>query len=109
MNRPGDAYVTVAQYDPTPIGRLTCCTHAQHVLHMSKMIQIRHVSDSLHKRLRSRAAMAGMTLSDYLQQELARVATQLTPAELRARLSGMSRTTLHEQTAEAVRSERDGR
>jgi uncharacterized protein YgfB (UPF0149 family) len=53
--------------------------------------------------------MAGMTLSDYLQQELARVATQLTPAELRARLSGMSRTTLMEQSAEAVRAEREGR
>jgi len=76
---------------------------------MSKMIQIRHVPDALHKRLRARAALAGMTLSDYLQQELARVATQLTPAELRVRLSGMSRTTLQEQTAEAVRSEREGR
>jgi hypothetical protein len=76
---------------------------------MPKMIQIRHVADALHKRLRARAAMAGMTLSDYLQQELARVATQLTPAELRARLAGMSRTTLSEQTATAVRAEREGR
>jgi plasmid stability protein len=31
---------------------------------MSKMIQLRHVPDALHKRLRARAAMAGMTLSD---------------------------------------------
>jgi plasmid stability protein len=76
---------------------------------MSKMIQIRHVPDALHKRLRARAAMAGMTLSDYLQQELARTAAQLTPAELRARLSGMSRTTLREQPAAAVRAEREGR
>jgi plasmid stability protein len=76
---------------------------------MSKMIQIRHVPDALHSRLRARAAMAGMTLSDYLQQELARVATQLTPAELRIRLSGMSRTILREEPAAAVRAERDGR
>jgi plasmid stability protein len=76
---------------------------------MSKMIQIRHVPDALHKRLRARAAMAGMTLSDYLQQELTRIATQLTTVELRARLSGMSRTKLREEPAEAVRAERDGR
>ena len=76
---------------------------------MSKMIQIRHVPDALHKRLRARAFMAGMTLSDYLQQELARVATQLTTGELRARLAGMSRTTLSEPPAAAVRAEREGR
>jgi plasmid stability protein len=39
---------------------------------MAKMIQIRHVPDSLHRRLRMRAALAGMSLSDYLRLELAR-------------------------------------
>lgn len=53
--------------------------------------------------------MAGMTLSDYLQQELERTAAQLTPTELRARLAGLSRTTLREQPSDAVRSERDAR
>ena len=76
---------------------------------MSKMIQIRHVPDTLHKRLRARAAMAGMTLSDYLQQELARTASQLTSSELRSRLAGLSRTTLREHPAAAVRAEREGR
>jgi hypothetical protein len=76
---------------------------------MAKMIQIRHVSDVLHRRLRSRAAMAGMTLSDYLKQELERSAAQLTPAELRSRLVTLSRTTLLEQPADAVRAERGRR
>ena len=76
---------------------------------MSKMIQLRNVPDALHKRLRARAAMAGMTLSDYLQQELERTAAQLTPTELRARLAALSRTTLREQPSDAVRSERDAR
>ena len=76
---------------------------------MSKMIQLRHVPDSLHKKLRARAAMAGMTLSDYLRQELERTAAQLTPAELRLRLAGLTRTTLSEQPVDAVRAERDGR
>lgn len=76
---------------------------------MSKMIQLRNVPDALHKRLRARAAMAGMTLSDYLQQELERTAAQLTPSELRARLASLSRTNLREQPADAVRAERDSR
>jgi plasmid stability protein len=75
---------------------------------MARMIQIRHVPDALHRRLRSRAAMAGMTLSDYLKQELERAASQLTPEELRARLVSLSRTALQEQPADAVRAERDG-
>ena len=76
---------------------------------MSKMIQLRHVPDALHRRLRARAAMAGMSLSDYLRQELERSAAQLTPSELRSRLAGMTRTAVREQPADAVRAERDGR
>ena len=35
-----------------------------YVVHMSKMIQIRNVPDALHRKLKARAAMAGMSLSD---------------------------------------------
>lgn len=41
---------------------------------MSKMIQIRNVPDELHRRLKVRAARAGMTLSDYLLSEIEQVA-----------------------------------
>jgi plasmid stability protein len=78
-----------------------------HVEHMAKMIQIRHVPDSLHRRLRARAAIAGMSLSDYLRLELTRVAEQLTPEELRARLAAMSSTAVKERPTDAVRAERD--
>ena len=37
-------------------------------------IQIRHVSDALHRRLKSRAALAGMSLSDYLLREIRQLA-----------------------------------
>jgi hypothetical protein len=37
-----------------------------YALHMAKMIQIRNVPGALHRRLKSRAASAGMPLSDYL-------------------------------------------
>ncbi|MGH9112142.1 MAG: FitA-like ribbon-helix-helix domain-containing protein, partial [Acidimicrobiales bacterium] len=41
---------------------------------MSKMIQVRHVPDDVHRTLKARAAKAGMSLSDYLRAELERLA-----------------------------------
>ncbi len=38
------------------------CSYA---FHMSVMVQIRNVPTELHQRLKARAALAGMTLSDY--------------------------------------------
>jgi plasmid stability protein len=76
---------------------------------MSKMIQIRHVPDALHRRLRSRAALAGMTLSDYLRRELELSADRLTPAELRQRLAASEPVTVRERPDAAVRAERDAR
>lgn len=80
-----------------------------HVSRMSKMIQIRHVPDRLHQRLKSRAAASGMSLSDYLRLELERVSTQLTPDEFRYRLSALEPTRVRERVADAVRAERDSR
>ena len=76
---------------------------------MSKMIQIRHVPDELHRRLRTRAALAGMTLTDYLREELTRVADQFTYAELRDRLRAAGPVRVRESPAKAVRRERDAR
>jgi antitoxin FitA len=76
---------------------------------MSAMIQIRNVPDSLHRRLKSRAALAGMSLSDYLLSEIREVAERPTLDELRSRLQGRSRITLSLAPAEAVRAERERR
>jgi plasmid stability protein len=38
------------------------------------MIQIRNVPDDVHRALKARAASMGLSLSDYLNQELARLA-----------------------------------
>jgi plasmid stability protein len=80
-----------------------------HVSGMTKMIQIRHVPDALHRRLRARAALAGMSLSDYLQLELQAVAERLTPSELRERLASLEPARVRERPAAAVRAERDSR
>jgi len=76
---------------------------------MSAMIQIRNVPDGLHRHLKARAAMAGMSLSDYLLREIRRVAERPTVDELRARLAAQPRTHLSISPADAIRAERDTR
>jgi plasmid stability protein len=76
---------------------------------MSMMIQIRNVPDALHRTLKSRAALAGMSLSDYLLSELRSVAERPTMSELRARLESRPRTNPKTSPAQAVRAERDSR
>ena len=58
-------------------------------------------------QLKSRAALAAMSLSDYLLREMRRVAERPTLDELRARLERRSETTLSVEPAQAVRAERD--
>ena len=73
------------------------------------MIQIRHVPDALHRRLRARAALAGMSLSDYLRRELEAAADRLTPAELRERLAAAEPVKVRVRPSVAVRAERGSR
>lgn len=53
---------------------------------MEKHIQIRNVPEDLHRALKSRAALAGMSLSDYLLQEARKLTERPTIEELRQRL-----------------------
>ena len=76
---------------------------------MSRMIQLRNVSEELHRTLKSRAAAAGMSLSDYLLLEIRQVAERPTVAELRERLRRRRGVALHVSAADAVRQERDAR
>lgn len=52
---------------------------------MAKTIQIRGVPDEVHTTLRSRAALAGVSLSDYLLREVTRVAARPPVADILAR------------------------
>jgi antitoxin FitA len=76
---------------------------------MPKMIQLRNVPDALHRVLKSRAALAGVSLSDYLIGEAQRAAEKPTIAELQARLAGRAPVTTRLSAAKAVRRERDSR
>lgn len=85
------------------------CATCKHVAHMSKMIQIRHVPDRLHRRLKARAAAQGLALSDYLRRELERVGDQPTTEEIREALARLEVVATSETAADAVRAERDAR
>lgn len=49
---------------------------------MSKTLQVRDVPDDVHAELRRRASAAGMSLSDFTRQELARLARRPSLADL---------------------------
>ena len=76
---------------------------------MSKMIQLRNVPDALHRSLKARAALAGMSLSDYLLGEIREIAERPTLAEMRERLHQREPVPVPVDTARFVREERDSR
>jgi antitoxin FitA len=76
---------------------------------MSKMIQLRNVPESLHRKLKSRAALAGMSLSDYLLSEIKEIADRPTLAEMQERLRRREPVSLPIEVAKLVREERESR
>ena len=76
---------------------------------MSKMIQLRNVPDTLHRTLKARAAIAGMSLSDYLLAEIKEMAERPTLAELRERLHKRKPVAVSLDTARLVQEERNAR
>jgi len=76
---------------------------------MSKMIQLRHVPENLHRKLKARAALEGLPLSDYLLKEIERMASYPTLSELRERLAGRTPFIPRISPAKVVRAEREGR
>ena len=76
---------------------------------MSRMIQLRNVPDALHRTVKARAAMAGMSLSDYLLAEIRKVAERPTLDELRERLHRREAVRTPVSAARAIRAERDSR
>ena len=73
------------------------------------MIQLRNVPDALHRTLKSRAATAGMSLSDYLLMEIKEIAERPTLAEIRERLHKRGLVSTQVDTAVMVREEREAR
>jgi plasmid stability protein len=62
----------------------------RYIDHMPKMVQIRNMPDDVHRQLKSQAAAAGLSLSEYLLREVTKLTEGLSLEELvrRARLRG---------------------
>lgn len=72
-----------------------------------KTIQIRNVPDDVHRALRTRAAAAGVSLSDYALLELERVAERPPVADVLARARARAGGASAEAIVAAVRAGRD--
>jgi len=71
------------------------------------LVQIRDVPEDVHHTLKARAAMTGVSLSEYVRGVLARSASRPTPDELSARIAARGVVMLSEPSEVAVRSIRD--
>jgi len=74
---------------------------------MARSVQIRNVPDTIHRTLRSRAAAAGQSLSDYLLDEIVRVAERPPVPDVLARATGRHGGADGKTIVESVRSGRD--
>ena len=73
------------------------------------MVQIRNVPAELHRRLKARAAIEGMTMSDFIRRELTKVLEHPPRHEVLERLRAQPVRRLRHRPAEVLRSERDAR
>ncbi len=74
-----------------------------------KTLQIRHVPDEVHRRLKARAAEEGRSLSELALDELRRSLDRPTRRELMARLATRTPVEVPGGAAELVRDERSER
>ena len=88
---------------------LAMCATCEYIADMSIMIQIRNVPDGLHRRLKARAALAGMSLSEYLLREVRHLADRPSPDEMRERLRRRAPVHTRMTPAKAIRAGREGR
>ena len=70
------------------------------------MIQIRNVPDPLHRKLKSRAALEGLSLSDFLLHEIQQIADRPTLQEMADRLKSRPAIRYKVSPAEILRQER---
>ena len=76
---------------------------------MSKMLQIRNVPDEVHRRLKSRAALVGMSMSDYVLREIELMLSRPTRDEVFARVAELPPIELDPPSSEVLREERGRR
>ncbi len=73
------------------------------------MVQIRNVPAEVHRQLKARAAVEGLTMSDYVLREVRKALERPTRAELLARLGASPVRRLRRSAADVIRAEREAR
>jgi plasmid stability protein len=77
---------------------------------MSKtMVQIRNVPTEIHRRLKARAAIEGMSMSDYVLREVRKALDRPTRQEMLERLKARPVRRFRRSAAAVIRAERDAR
>jgi len=78
---------------------------------MSKttMIQLRNVPNDFHRRLKARAAVEGMSMSDYVLREVGKALEVPTRQEVLDRLRARPVRRLKPSPTDVIRAERDSR
>ena len=74
---------------------------------MGMLVQIRDVPEDVHRALKARAAMSGVSLSEYVRTLLARAVERPTPHELAARVRARGFVRRAEPSERSVRRLRD--
>jgi antitoxin FitA len=73
------------------------------------MVQVRNVPTELHRRLKARAAIEGMSMSDYVLRELRKALDRPTREDILERLRAQPMRRLSRPAADVIRDERDSR
>ena len=77
-----------------------------HTLFMSSMIQIRNVPATMHRRLKARAALEGVSMSQYVLAAVERALERPSRRELLASIRRQPSVVLDTSPAEVLRAER---
>lgn len=76
---------------------------------MTTMIQIRNVPDGLHRRLKARAALEGVSMSLFILREIERALSRPSRRELIETIRGQPEMELDLSPAQILREERNAR
>lgn len=76
---------------------------------MSAMIQIRNVPTKLHRVLKARAAMEGISMSQFILREIEKALERPSQQEVFQRIAEQGATNLSRPAAEFIREERERR
>lgn len=76
---------------------------------MQTMIQIRNVPQALHRRLKARAAMEGLSMSRYILREMEKALERPSRQELLEAIRSQPQPELSPSPADVLRQERESR